>query len=635
MKATFSALCLLLFTLQGFAQENYDADLIPSNLKNRANAVIRNEETVVDMRSSDNVVLSVKRAVTILNENGVEHGRLVLFYDKNTDIKGIKGEVYNASGVATRKFNQNSFNDGSAADGFSLFVDSRLKYFSPSEQIYPYTIVYNYEIRYKQNLIIPDWTPQTADDVSVEKSSYIFICKPTEELRIKTQSFTGKPEESINKGQKLLTWKIDNMFASKPEPFSPDRETYQTNVQISAKDFTYYKHQGSYTNWEGLGKWIYNDLLKSRRELPPTTVSMVKELVKNEKTDKDKAKKIYEFMQNKTRYISVQIGIGGFQPVTAEEVDRLGYGDCKALVNYMQSLLDVAGIASIYCVVEAGNQKVSLDPMYASMGQGNHIILCMPLKGDTTWLECTSQKIPFGFLSTFTDDRLVLACKPDGGQLLRTIKLSPESNLQTRNCTLSISQNGDAKGSMKTNFLGSQFDNREEMLDKPINEQQKLLTALYDIDNINFDNVDYKLKKSLNPEIIEDIALNIRHYAAVNNDRMFIKMNAFNVKSSVAEVVDRKLPVYINRGYTDEDSISYNLPGEVLTTNIPTIDKKFKNEFGTYTAKTALVDRKLTYYRKFVLNDGTFPAKSYADFYKFITEVNSADGLKIILNLKK
>ncbi|MFC3563408.1 hypothetical protein [Pedobacter jamesrossensis] len=51
--------------------------------------------------------------------------------------------------------------------------------------------------------------------------------------------------------------------------------------------------------------------------------------------------------------------------------------------------------------------------------------------------------------------------------------------------------------------------------------------------------------------------------------------------------------------------------------------------------KASLEGKKLTYYRKLVMNDGTFPASSYAEFYKFITDVNSADGLKIILNLKK
>ena len=619
----------------GFSQDNYDSDLIPSTLKNRANATLRNEETLIDMRSPDNVLLTVKKAITVLNKNGDDKARLVLFYDKNTSIKNIKGEVFNAAGILTKKFNQSNFSDESAADGFSLFVDSRVKHYLPSENIYPYTVVYSYEVRFKQNLIIPDWIPQDEDDISIEKSSYIFICKPSDDLRIKTQSFQGKPEETVNDKQKILVWKIANMLAVKPEPYSPGRETYQTAVKIAVKNFTYYNHNGSYTNWMELGKWNYDDLLKNRRILPPATVQTITELVANEKTDKDKARKIYEYMQKKTRYISVQIGIGGFQPVTASEVDKLGYGDCKALVNYTQSLLDIAGIESYYCVVEAGNKKVSFDPNYASMVQGNHVILCMPLKGDTTWLECTSQKIPFGFLSTFTDDRLVLACTKDGGKLLKTPKLSTTNNLQVRNADLKILANGNISGIMRTTFSGAQYDNNEEIVDKAPTEQKKLLAKVYDIDNINFNAVNYIQKKNIMPELTETINLELPHYGTINNNRLFFKVNAFNVKNTIAEVRNRTKPVYINRGFTDEDTIVFNLPEEIETNRLPESDKKLKSIFGEYTCKTVLEGKKLTYYRKLVMNEGTFPPETYADFFKFTTEINTADNLKLILSLKK
>jgi len=635
MKSIFIFFSLMFLAKAGFSQDNYDSDLIPSTLKNRANATLRNEETLIDMRSPDNVLLTVKKAITVLNKNGDDKARLVLFYDKNTSIKNIKGEVFNAAGILTKKFNQSNFSDESAADGFSLFVDSRVKHYLPSENIYPYTVVYSYEVRFKQNLIIPDWIPQDEDDISIEKSSYIFICKPSDDLRIKTQSFQGKPEETVNDKQKILVWKIANMLAVKPEPYSPGRETYQTAVKIAVKNFTYYNHNGSYTNWMELGKWNYDDLLKNRRILPPATVQTITELVANEKTDKDKARKIYEYMQKKTRYISVQIGIGGFQPVTASEVDKLGYGDCKALVNYTQSLLDIAGIESYYCVVEAGNKKVSFDPNYASMVQGNHVILCMPLKGDTTWLECTSQKIPFGFLSTFTDDRLVLACTKDGGKLLKTPKLSTTNNLQVRNADLKILANGNISGIMRTTFSGAQYDNNEEIVDKAPTEQKKLLAKVYDIDNINFNAVNYIQKKNIMPELTETINLELPHYGTINNNRLFFKVNAFNVKNTIAEVRNRTKPVYINRGFTDEDTIVFNLPEEIETNRLPESDKKLKSIFGEYTCKTVLEGKKLTYYRKLVMNEGTFPPETYADFFKFTTEINTADNLKLILSLKK
>ena len=75
----------------------------------------------------------------------------------------------------------------------------------------------------------------------------------------------------------------------------------------------------------------------------------------------EKAKKIYQFVQDKTRYISVQVGIGGWKPFNTSEVDKLGYGDCKALTNYTMSLLKAAGVTSNYCVVYGGDDIMSLE----------------------------------------------------------------------------------------------------------------------------------------------------------------------------------------------------------------------------------------------------------------------------------
>nr|WP_199156201.1 DUF3857 domain-containing transglutaminase family protein [Pedobacter sp. ASV2] len=635
MKYLISFLCLYLISATAFGQDNYDVDLIPSELKNRANACIRIQEKIVDMRTPDNVIINTKKAITVLNKNGDDAARLVIYYDKSTNVKSIKGEVYNAAGKLVTKFTQSNFSDESAADGFSLFTDSRVKYYLPAVNVYPYTVVYNYEIRNKQNLSIPDWTPKPANDVSVEKSIYTFICKPSDQIKIKAQNFSGNPTENSDEKQKTLVWTASNILAVKTEAYSPDPDTYLPSIKIAAQDFIYYGHKGNYTNWQQLGKWVYDDLLKGRNTLPPSTVQTIRDLVKDEKNDKDKARKIYDYMQKKTRYVSVQVGIGGLQPISAADVDRLGYGDCKALVNYMQSLLSAADIESYYCIVEAGNFKKSLEADFASAVQGNHIILCLPLKGDTTWLECTNQKIPFGFLGDFTDDRTVLACTAEGGKLLNTPKLTTQNNMQLRKGNLTLSSDGNIKGDIKTVFSGSQYDNHEEFIGKPLNEQNKLLKAAYDIDNIDFEALNYTQKKNIEPELIEDLKFTIRNYAPVNGEKMFLQLNAFNIKSTAPEVRNRTLPLYINRGFTDEDILEYTLPDNVNTALILPTTKNIKGIFGEYTAKTTLEGKKLIYYRKLVINDGTFPAKEYAAFSKFLSDVNSSDYLKLALSLKK
>ena len=103
-------------------------------------------------------------------------------------------------------------------------------------------------------------------------------------------------------------------------------------------------------------------------------------------------------MQSKSRYIFVALGIGGWQPMLPDEVQKKGYGDCKGLSTYMKILLDEAGIPSYYCKINSANSSVSFDEDFPKMG-GNHIILMVPTEKGTIWLENTSQDIAFNHLS--------------------------------------------------------------------------------------------------------------------------------------------------------------------------------------------------------------------------------------------
>jgi hypothetical protein len=623
-------LAILIFCVsKAYAQQEYQADQIAATLKNRANAVVRNLETTVDMRADDNVIMTVKKVVTVLNKNGNSQAEIVLGYNKSIAIKYAKGIIYDAYGKATGKFALSNFSDHSDVSGFSLFEDDRTKRFEPTVQAYPYTISFEFEIRFKQNLMIPDWYANRSPDVAVEQSSYTFICKPTDKIRIKASNYSGEAQVTNLEKSKSQTWTVKNLSAFKPEPFAPNMDSYLTSVKIAPVEFNYYNHKGKYQNWEELGKWIYNDLIKSRQALNPVAVAEVKELVKGLTNDTDKARKVYEYVQKKTRYISVQIGIGGNQPMLANEVDQLSYGDCKALVNYTQSLLKVLDIPSWYCVVNAGSFKKDMEVDFASMNQGNHIILCLPLKGDTTWLDCTSQVNPFGYLGDFTDDRTVLACREEGGKILKTPTLSPQMNLQDRKAALTLDAEGNINGTIKTTFSGAQYDNYAQLVNQPLKEQLKLLKNTYDIDNINFDTFNLVQDKGSNPTTTESLQLSIQKYAPQTNDHIYLVLNAFNKKRGIPEVKNRTLPVFINRGYTDLDEITYTLPNNCNIEVMPE-DINIKNSFGSYQVSVRKVDNKLIYNRKFVLNDGNYPANKYADFVSFISTVSSTDQLKAI-----
>lgn len=614
------------------AQENYKASEIPVTLRAGANAVVRNSETELIMLSPENVIMTVKKAVTVLNKAGEEHAVQVLYYNKNTTIKTAKGYILDAYGNQTSKFALNNFVDQSAISDFSLYEDDRVKYYNPTITSYPFTIVYEYELRFKQNLVLPDWYANRQPDLAIEKSSYTFKYNPADKIKIKAYNYSGQPEEKQFEKQNILTWSVKVLPAFKQEPYAPAADNYRTYVKIAPEQFSFYSTKGRATSWEELGKWYYTDLIKSRQTLDPAVVSEMKNLVSGIKTDKEKAKKIYEYMQRKTRYISVQIGIGGFQPMSANDVQRLGYGDCKALVSYMQSLLKAVDIPSIYCVVNAGNYKQQMDPDFASMDQGNHVILCLPLGKDTTWLECTSQTVPFGYLGDFTDDRLVLACSEEGGKLLRTPALKTEMNEIKRMADLKVDPSGNITGTLHTTFKGAQYDTYESIINKPLTEQIKTLKRYYDVDNINFEKVKIMEDKSENPVTTENLQINIASYVPVNNQSAYLLINPFNKLPVTRTVSNRKLPLHINRGYTDFDEITYQLP-EGFDVEYKPKDLDIKNVYGSYSSTIIKKENTLIYSRKFVLNNGTHPANDYEAFAGFMNDVANADRGKVILKL--
>ncbi|RKR84252.1 uncharacterized protein DUF3857 [Mucilaginibacter gracilis] len=612
-------------------QSNYDVNLIPKELLAHASAVIRNDETIVDVRDVRSVVTHYKKAITVLNKNGDEKARLVVEHDKIDQIKYIKGTVYDDAGRLIGKIAERDFEDQNAADGFSLFNGDMIKHYKPAIATYPYTIEYDCERNSKQSLFLNDWHTGQSIGTSVMHSSYKLTCKPDFNIRYKEFNYPGKVVTTEAQGFQTYTWAIDNLKALRYEPFSPDEDKLITSVKMAPEKFFYDGVSGSFTNWNEYGKWIYDKLLKDRRQLPPETIQHIKDLTANVTDSKQKAKLIYEYMQQKTRYISVQIGIGGYQPFSATDVDQSSYGDCKALVNYTQSLLSVAGIESYYILVKSGNFKASALPDFASMNQFDHVILCLPFKNDTTWLECTEKHIPFGYLGDFTDDRNVVACTPEGGKLLHTPVYKTNDNKKTRKATFILSPSGELSGEMTTKFEGTLYDERDELVNESYSDQVKALKEIYPIENLDIKGLELKQDKAIKPVTTETIKLSARDYMAQNGTRFFITPNTAsrNIKP-VKDILNRANPVYVNRGYRDEDEIIYTLPAgfKVSTINMAVnIDKPF----GRYTVSTKVEGNKLIYKRLLQLNDGTYSKDVYPDMVDFYQSIYDTDNATLTM----
>jgi transglutaminase-like putative cysteine protease len=610
---------------------SYQTVLIPKPLLAYANAVVRHQESTTEVKDLDQVVYKYQEAITILNPQGAEYGQIAVFYDKSRQIRNLKVAVYNREGKLIKKAGAGDFQDVSAISDFSLFEDNRVKYYTPLVSDYPYTIAYEYELRIRHTFYFPEWEPQRAADIAVQASSHRFIAKPGFEVRLKEFNLPAPRQETSTSEGKQLEWRTESLPALRPEPYSPAAENAAVRVQIAPVTFEYEGIAGRFSDWKSYGQWAYDHMIKGRDQLPAPTVEKVKRLVAGIDSPREQVKKIYEFSQQKNRYISVQIGIGGLQPMKAEEVDRLGYGDCKALTNYTMALLKVAGIPAIYTEVHAGSRKKDYLLDFASAFQGNHAILCVPLPQDTIWLECTSREAPMGYLGTFTDDRKVLLCTENGGVIAQTRRYRPEQNRQIRTARFNLLAEGTLTGQIETRFEGTQYDNREGLLDKTPKEKAEALQKTYPINNLEILKFDLVQQKTEKPATMEKLEIQAKAFASLNNNLLFVPINQLNREITVPkEVRNRRQKVHINRGFTDEDQIRFVLPAGFKPEYIPPA-VTLRNEFGSFSARAELQGNELVYTRKLVLNQGEFAPETYEQLYTFLKKVADADQEKFVL----
>jgi hypothetical protein len=340
---------------------------------------------------------------------------------------------------------------------------------------------------------------------------------------------------------------------------------------------------------------------------------------------------LYQYMQKRTRYVGIQLGLGGFKPFPAETVDRLGYGDCKALSNYMKALLNCAGIPSLYVIAGAGPNKGITMTDFPTINQNNHAILCVPLQNDTIWLECTSQTQPCGYLGTFVDGRLVLLITPEGGKLCRTPLLTSDQNSQIRLAEVQISPDGAIKSTVKTSYSGYQYDNVSSQFEESKEDQMKELLEKIAIPSLEINSFGYDVRKEKIPGALETMTMSSPKYATKTGTRLFIPMNMLNQRKSFpSKVDDRKMPIVQKYSFHDTDSIVFLLPDGYQVETIPR-GKTLSTEFGEYHSEVTVRDNRAVYVRDLKVFIGAWPRENYSALVEFYTSIVNSDKAKLVL----
>ncbi len=633
MKTTILSLLLFLIASHTFAREasRYPISEIPEALRKDAHAVIREDAMTFTIQSASTALLHVHLVVTIFNANARHFATQAIGYDKLQKISSLKAQAIDANGFVIKKLKNKEITDHSAFEG--MFSDNRMKVADLTQARYPYTVEFEYEIAYKFLYHIAGSTINAYEHVPVQHASYQLNFPEKLAPRYKTYNVEQAPERTNNGDIISLTWSFDNLPPPTFEPYA-DRTEAMIRIEAAPTVFEFEGYAGTMESWDEYGKWIAS-LNRGRNVLPEETRAKIKALASPFQTREDKVKALYNYLQNNTRYVSIQLGIGGYQPFEAAVVDKTGYGDCKALSNYMLALLETVGIKGYYTLVLAGEGEPDLDVSFPS-SQFNHVIVAVPNGADTLWLECTSQTTPAGYQGRFTGDRKGLLITDNGASIVNTTRYPAEANTQFTSAEIKVDQKGSATAHVIRSYSGLQYENGNLnfVVTRQYDDQKKWLQQAigipsFDITSFSMTNVKDKLPTAV---VTADLAIN--KFATVSGNRMFMTPNLMNRSTFVPQKVgDRKQAVERTFAYIDVDTIRYHLPEGIAPEFIPP-NVLLESVFGSYEATYSIDEAGLLYVRRIRMNKGTFPASSYEDLIDFYRNISKADNTKMVFKSK-
>lgn len=620
-------LLFFLFLGHTLSAQNYAVSDIPESLLKDANAVVRVDERIFTVQTLKQAFFRRKLATTILNKKGEYQAVRPVFYDDFTKINFLEARLYDKNGKLIKKLKKSDIRDRSAISGGTLYGDNRVKVAEMRHYAFPYTVEFEYETIENNLFFYPAWYPQRYSKTSIQSARMEVIMPSKLPLRFKEFNLDKRVQISEEGKTNKYIWEVNNLKVYKSEKYSEGKLV--PFVWLAPSKFELDGYTGDLTTWKSFGDF-QNKLNEGRGELPEATKRKIRSLTSGISEPRERVKKVYEYLQENTRYVSVQLGIGGWQPFDAKFVDEKGYGDCKALSNYTKSLLKEIGIESYYTLVDSGDDNSKMYPDFA-VSQFNHVILAVPLPQDTIWLECTSQNQAFDYMSDFTGNREALLITPEGGKVVKTPQYHENENLLTRNLKIKLDEEGNATFDAETCYQALEEGARHFVVELAQEDQKKWLYDQIELPSFEIDEFSLKRDKDILPKTWENLKLSVRKYASKSGKRIFLPINPLNVQSLLRPSdEERKSEVFIENGFTHRDTIDYEFPQDFRVEYHPK-NIVIDSEFGSYKVTFIEEEGRMKYCRYLQLKHGTYPKGKYEALVKFFKDINKADKTKVVL----
>ncbi|HMG83572.1 MAG TPA: DUF3857 domain-containing protein [Ferruginibacter sp.] len=377
-----------------------------------------------------------------------------------------------------------------------------------------------------------------------------------------------KRKETVYKWTLKNVKPIDDDFGD-----APDGNYYEPNIIIYITSFQGKNGQQNYLNsLDDLYQWDVGFTKELNTTQDPDLKKIVDSLIVGKTTETDKAKSIYNWVQQSIRYVAFENGLEGFRPRQAAEVCSKRYGDCKDMSSIITQMLRIAGIKAYYTWI--GTRSLPYDYTDIPLPiDDNHMISTANINGKWIFLDGTDPHATFGTPPSGIQNKEALISISDKEyKVLRVPIITPEENRMVDTTSISFTDNG-IKGHENVTYYGYQGEDVYNAL-------------LYSDEKGTKDYVKSRMGKASNKFILGSYAITkvnpeenviniaadfeIPGYGKKIGDEYYINLNLEKVfEKQVIDTNKRKVPLELEYNYLINEYHILDIPKGYKITYLP------------------------------------------------------------------
>ena len=205
----------------------------------------------------------------------------------------------------------------------------------------------------------------------------------------------------------------------------------------------------TFPDWAAFSR-AYAGLVVPKTEVTPRIQEIADRVAEGAADRREEAKRLYEWVGRRIRWVGIYVGDGAFVPHEAGEVLANRYGDCKDQVVLLVALLRARGIAAEPVLINLGPTYTLSGP--PTLGAFNHLITHLPewdLYADTT-----AGEAPFGTVQAAEYGKPILHVTAEGASPGRMATMPPDLAVERLITTMRLEPDGRVTGESVTEAAG-------------------------------------------------------------------------------------------------------------------------------------------------------------------------------------